>query len=184
MADNTSQTGSDTIATDDIGGVKYPRAKVVWGVDGSAVDASDSNPLPISAKNMPAADRTTDSIGAALQTGVIMAQSGSTITALTPKFTYRNTGQSVTDDTVIAAVTGKKLRVLALAVVCGSPASSVLFQSGTANDKTPTLTPGANGGFVLPFNPVGWFETNAGEALTLTTGAGSQTGTIVVYVEA
>jgi hypothetical protein len=54
MADNlglpftgagSSATGS--VATDDIGGVHYQRAKVVWGVDGAAVDTSATNPLPV-----------------------------------------------------------------------------------------------------------------------------------------
>lgn len=47
MADNTPQVGTDTIATDDIGGVKYQRMKVTYGDDGSATDASANNPFPI-----------------------------------------------------------------------------------------------------------------------------------------
>lgn len=50
MADNTvlnSGTGGDTIATDDIAGVKHQRVKIQYGTDGSATDVSDSNPLPI-----------------------------------------------------------------------------------------------------------------------------------------
>jgi len=51
MADNTvlpAGVGGDTIATDDIGGVKYQRVKPSWGSDGVAVDVDASNPLPIS----------------------------------------------------------------------------------------------------------------------------------------
>lgn len=50
MADNTvlnSGTGGDTISTDDIAGIKVQRVKVQYGVDGSATDVSDTNPLPI-----------------------------------------------------------------------------------------------------------------------------------------
>lgn len=54
MADNlTTQTTLSTvpdatvIATDNIGGVNYQRVKVVWGVDGTATDASTTDPLPI-----------------------------------------------------------------------------------------------------------------------------------------
>lgn len=51
MADNTvldSGTGGDTIATDDIGGVKYPRSKIVIGADGSNDgDVSITNPMPV-----------------------------------------------------------------------------------------------------------------------------------------
>lgn len=41
--------GGLTFASDEIAAVHYPRAKVGWGVDGSYVDASASNPLPIAA---------------------------------------------------------------------------------------------------------------------------------------
>lgn len=50
MADNTELTagsGGDTIATDDIAGVKHQRVKVQYGDDGSATDVSDTNPLPV-----------------------------------------------------------------------------------------------------------------------------------------
>jgi len=49
MADNTILPGTgESIATDDIGGVKYQRVKVAFGDDGSASDASPTNALPIS----------------------------------------------------------------------------------------------------------------------------------------
>lgn len=50
MADNVelnSGSGGDTVAADDIGGVKHQRVKIQYGVDGSATDVSDTNPLPI-----------------------------------------------------------------------------------------------------------------------------------------
>ena len=51
MADNTvlaSGSGGDTIATDDIAGVKYPRSKIVIGADGvNDGDVSSANPLPV-----------------------------------------------------------------------------------------------------------------------------------------
>lgn len=51
MADNTVLnlgSGGDTIATDDIGGVKYQRVKIVHGQDGqNSGDASHANPLPV-----------------------------------------------------------------------------------------------------------------------------------------
>jgi hypothetical protein len=49
MADNiqvTQGTGT-TMATDDVAGVQYPRVKISHGVDGTAVDASSTNPLPV-----------------------------------------------------------------------------------------------------------------------------------------
>lgn len=57
MADNTTLntgTGGDTIATDDIAGVKYPRSKIVIGADGANDgDVSSSNPLPVSLASVP-----------------------------------------------------------------------------------------------------------------------------------
>lgn len=50
MSDNTTLnagSGGDTIATDDIGGVKYQRIKVTYGADGAATDVSSSAPLPV-----------------------------------------------------------------------------------------------------------------------------------------
>lgn len=51
MADNTTLntgSGGDTLATDDIAGVKYPRSKIVLGADGSNDgDVSSANPLPV-----------------------------------------------------------------------------------------------------------------------------------------
>ena len=54
MADNITAlantgSGTDVFATDDIGGVNYPRTKVGFGDDGSYVDASATNPLPVAA---------------------------------------------------------------------------------------------------------------------------------------
>lgn len=48
MADNVGYTpGSGaTVAADEIGGVLHQRVKISVGADGSAVDASSSNPLP------------------------------------------------------------------------------------------------------------------------------------------
>jgi hypothetical protein len=55
VADNTSQTGADTIATDDVttlnggasSGVKVQRVKVGFGDDGTSRDASTAFPLPV-----------------------------------------------------------------------------------------------------------------------------------------
>ena len=49
MTDNVQITAGSgtTIAADDISGVLHQRVKLTWGVDGSATDASASNPLPI-----------------------------------------------------------------------------------------------------------------------------------------
>ena len=51
MSDNytaNAGSGGSTFAADDIGpGVLHPRVKVEWGVDGTVVDTSVTNPLPV-----------------------------------------------------------------------------------------------------------------------------------------
>lgn len=48
MADNiTAPASGAVLATDDIGGVHYPRTKVAWGADGVAGDVTAANPLPV-----------------------------------------------------------------------------------------------------------------------------------------
>jgi hypothetical protein len=50
MADNfvtNPGTGGATFASDDIGGIQYPRAKQVWGADGVGNDTSVATPLPV-----------------------------------------------------------------------------------------------------------------------------------------
>lgn len=49
MADNINITpgSGDVLAADDVGGVKYQRAKQVFGADGAATDVSSTNPMPV-----------------------------------------------------------------------------------------------------------------------------------------
>lgn len=46
-------SGGESYASDSIGSVHWPRVKLTWGVDGAAVDASATNPLPISVMGDP-----------------------------------------------------------------------------------------------------------------------------------
>lgn len=51
MADNVvanAGAGGATFASDDIGGIQFPRTKVCWGADGSSNDTSAAAPLPVS----------------------------------------------------------------------------------------------------------------------------------------
>lgn len=49
MSDNVkvTQGSGTTMATNDIGGVHYPRSKVVIGIPGTATDVSAANPMPV-----------------------------------------------------------------------------------------------------------------------------------------
>lgn len=101
---------------------------------------------------------------------------------------FANITASQTDANVISAVSGRIIRVLGVACEAGATATNVTFNSkgsgsGTAISMLFALP--ANGGFVLPTVESGaqnpWFQTNSGEALTLTTGAGSTVGVQIVF---
>ena len=96
-----------------------------------------------------------------------------------PKYTSANVAASATDSELVAAITERKIRVLAFFCVTGGTATNVTFNSASSA-ISPLLANAANGGAVFPYNPEGWFETSSGEALTVTTGAGSTTGIQVV----
>ena len=103
-------------------------------------------------------------------------------TALTPKFAWIDHAASG-DNSIVAAVSGKKIRVLALFLVAAG-AVTVRFESGASGTAlTGQSNLVANTGLVLPFNPVGWFETATGVLLNLElSGAVSVDGSLV-YVE-
>lgn len=99
---------------------------------------------------------------------------------------FANVAASQTDSSLVAAVAERKIRVLSLAFVTGATGTAATVNSkgsGAGTAISMLFANAANGGAVLPHNALGWFETNVGEALTLTTGAGSATGVQIVYAE-
>lgn len=86
-------------------------------------------------------------------------------------------------NTLVAAVTGKKIRVLA-AVLVAAGAVTAKFQSGAAGtDLTGAMSLAVNGSLVLPFNPSGWFETAASTLLSLLLGGAVSVAGVITYVE-
>jgi len=160
MADGIDFAGNK-IATDEVTvgseTMHAQRQKLIHGVDGTnSGDVAHSNPLPVSAQL--AAD--------------FMTASG---TALTPKFAVINLTAT---GTLVAAVTGKKIRVLSvfmtIEVVTGD--ETYTFKDGAAG----TAISGAIGDTAMtvlatvppipcsmPFCPVGLFETTAATLLEL-----------------
>lgn len=87
------------------------------------------------------------------------------------------------DNQIIAAVAGKKIRVLSMFFVAGG-AVNAKFQSdsgGGAADLTGALPLAANGGAALPFNPHGWIQTEAGKKLNLNLSAAVQLSGSITY---
>lgn len=76
---------------------------------------------------------------------------------------------ATSDAELVAAATGKRIRVHSLYLINGhTAAQTVRFESsagGTALSGQMIFA--ANGGLVLPWSDAGWFETVAGQALTI-----------------
>ena len=87
------------------------------------------------------------------------------------------------DNTLVAAVAGKKIRVLSCVLIAAG-AVTTRFESGASGTAmTGQMSLAANGGFTLPYNPHGWFDTTAGELLNLELGGAVSVAGVVVYVE-
>lgn len=89
------------------------------------------------------------------------------------------------DNTIVAAVASKKIRVLSAFLVNGhTAAQTVRFESGASGTAlTGQMVLPANGGFVLPHNPHGWFETTAGALLNLELAGATTVDGAISYIE-
>lgn len=87
------------------------------------------------------------------------------------------------DNTIVAAVAGKKIRVLQVFMIA-SAAVTVRFESGaggTALTGQAQITD--NGGFVMPFSEIGWFETGVGALLNLELSGTISVDGVLAYIE-
>lgn len=103
--------------------------------------------------------------------------------AIPPKFAKIDAASNG-DNTIVAAVTGKKIRVVALIAVMTGTAVTLRFESGASGTAlTGQMQPSQGGGFVLPFNPAGWFETAEAELLNLELSGGQSVDGCLTYLE-
>ena len=88
------------------------------------------------------------------------------------------------NNTLVTAVTGAKIRVLAYNLSAAG-AVNAKFQSAAGGTDLTGLKYFAAAGdnLVAPFSPEGWFETVAGELLNLSLSAGVAVGGELVYAE-
>ncbi len=90
---------------------------------------------------------------------------------------------STGDNTLVAAVTGKKIRVIALVLVASGGANTVALES----DASGTALTGRmdiidNGQLVLPYNPAGWCETATAKLLNLELSTNTSVAGVLDYV--
>jgi hypothetical protein len=88
---------------------------------------------------------------------------------------------SAGNNTIVAAVTGKKIRVLAMSLT-GAGAVTFAFQSGAGGTALTGTTTLSTVPHVFNFNPVGWIETAAGVLLNLSLGGAVQVSGVINYV--
>lgn len=87
---------------------------------------------------------------------------------------------STTDGAIVSGVAGKKVRITSLLVVPGS-ATTVTVNSKGAGAGT-ALTPALAAVTVLPPNSDGWFESNIGEGISVSTSTGAASAVTINYV--
>jgi len=203
----------DTFAADDIGSVKYVRNKLSLGADGSAADAVGGSgvdstgvqrvslatdiALPagtnaigklaansgvdigdVDVTSQPARDNATDTITASLDTAAIMNDT----TALTPKFAAIS-GATSGNNTLVAAVAAKKIRVLSLTAIAAGEVTFRLEDGAGGSALTGVISLTTNSGFSLNFSPVGHCETTANTLLNMELSAAVQVSGVLTYVE-
>ena len=102
-------------------------------------------------------------------------------TPLVPKFAAINaTGNG--DNTLVAGVPTKKVRVLSLFAIASNDVTGTI-QSSTTGAIAGPLTLSNVYGFVLNYNPNGWFQTATGELLNLNLSSAVQVGGSLSYIE-
>ncbi|MFM7011077.1 MAG: hypothetical protein ACKO0Z_17445, partial [Betaproteobacteria bacterium] len=117
MADNTTLNtgvGGDTLATDDISGVKYPRSKITLGADGvNDGDVSAANPLPVSVASIglptgasTAAHQVTQTTHLATLAGAVAGTEVQVDVLTLPTVTIADGGGTITIDGTVTANAG------------------------------------------------------------------------------
>ena len=92
-------------------------------------------------------------------------------------------GATSGNNTLVAAVSGKKIRVISLFVVSAGIVN-VRFEDGAGGTAlTGQMNLVANTGFALPYNPGGWFETTAATLLNMELSAAISVDGSLSYIE-
>lgn len=152
------------MSVEDIGsGVLVSRVKAGWGADGTFNDPTVAAPSPVQAS-----------------TESNQMTAGGTV--VTPKFVAIAASGSG-NNTVLSAVSGKKIRVLALQLMAAGTVNAKWQSGAGGTDLTGLAYLIVNTGMVLPFNPAGWFETGATTLLNLNLSAAIAVGGCLTYIE-
>ena len=128
-----------------------------------------------------------DELGQKVEPGDYVTDRGGTIvdengTVRTVNRAFANPTASGNTQVVAAQGAALRIRVLSLFSMAAT-AVTIKFQSATT-DISAGFPVAANGGFVLPRNVDGWFQTAANEALNINLGGAVTAGVQVTWVQA
>lgn len=151
MAENfkgfdTSASPGDTFAADEIGGVKVPRSKVVFGGAGTATDVSAATPFPVAGTvSVTGTSLTNDSVlrgsvGATTESAAGSDTATSGLNGLTKRLLQRMTDLINVLAARLPTTLGAKVSASSLSVTVASDQSAVpamaTFLDGAGNPKT------------------------------------------------
>ncbi len=169
MADNSTAAAGPTLATDDIGGIHYPRVKIAHGADGVAGDTTEANPFPVEVEGEPRA-----TFRGRASTFRSIGRAGTTARRLLTIFNAAASGKVVR----ISQVAVDFAQTAAMAVTVIPPAIRVyritaLPTGGTALTKVAKDTALTTSASITLAGDASADGTNSASALTATTTAGT-----------
>ena len=154
--------GTLTPADGDYANLRVTSRGAAWVSLDAALPAGTANIGSMDIDSLPASARTSDTIAVAQQTDAIMNDR----TALTPKFAVISAA-GLGDNTLVAAVVGKVIRVTGFCLV-SSGIVSVRFESGAGGTALTGVMPlVAQSILQVPHDPTGHFQTASGVLLNL-----------------
>ncbi len=90
------------------------------------------------------------------------------------------------DNTIISAVASNKLRVVAAFMIAAGDVNAYFVDGANTaicGDGTNGMDLTSNSGFVLPFNPAGWFETASNQTLDLNLSGAIRVAGCLTYIQ-
>jgi hypothetical protein len=184
-------SGTGTVSTiDAMMALINPNGQQAMANSAPVVIASNQSAVPVTMPVGPQAKAAstpvtlaTDQPTLAFAQDTAQIANGVTGTNLTPKFKVI-TASSSGATTIVAAVTSKKIRVLAWDVKVNAAVNFKWQSHVTPTDLTGLYyNAGQGDGVARAFNPVGYFETVAGEALDINLSGAVAVGGVLTYVE-
>lgn len=159
--------------------VRQDTAAALAGTDGDYIPliVDSSGRLHVNVGSALAASRTVDSVAASLSVDRLM----NNLTQVTPTFAVIDAATSG-DNTIVAAAGSGNIILVHQVFMVAAGTVTARFESGAGGTAlTGQMNLASNGGFVLPFSPVGWFKTAANTLLNLELSGATSVDGVIAY---